>query len=89
MANLSADSAFTVELEHTRKLSSRAYAFLQCAVLYTSVDGRRRVRVLNLAMNVVELAGNLFQYADMDSVIVHLAKQGTIKRLVARRCIFD
>ncbi|CAA7264273.1 unnamed protein product [Cyclocybe aegerita] len=72
--NISSDSAFTVELEHTRNLSARAYAFLQCAALYTSVEGQRRVRVINLAMNVVELAGSVFQYADMETVVAHLAK---------------
>ncbi|KAF4618938.1 hypothetical protein D9613_010130 [Agrocybe pediades] len=73
--NLSADNAFTVELEHTGSLSPRAYAYLQCAVLYTSVEGQRRVRVLNLAMNVVELAGSLFQFADLESVVCHFAKE--------------
>lgn len=76
--NLSSDASFCVELEHTGKLSTRAYAHLQCAVLYTSVGGQRRVRVVNLAMNIVELAGNLFQYADFESVVCHMAKEGVI-----------
>lgn len=74
-AHLSSDSAFSVELEHTRSLSPRAYAYLQCATLYTSVSGERRVRVINLALNVVELAGSVFQYADMDTVVAHFAKE--------------
>ncbi|KAF8905249.1 protein transporter SEC24 [Gymnopilus junonius] len=73
--HLSADGAFSVGLEVTRTMSTRAYAFIQCAVLYTTVDGRRRVRVINLATNVVELAGSLFQFADMDTVMCHLAKE--------------
>ncbi|KDR79957.1 hypothetical protein GALMADRAFT_242124 [Galerina marginata CBS 339.88] len=74
-AHLSADNAFSIELENTRTLSPREYAFIQCAVLYTRVDGQRLVRVINLAMNVVELAGSLFQFADMESVVCHLAKE--------------
>ena len=74
--NLYADASFSVELEHTSKLSPRAYAHLQCAVLYTSVEGQRRVRVVNLAMNIVELAGNVFQYADFETVVCHMAKEG-------------
>ncbi|KAH9478696.1 Protein transport protein Sec24D [Psilocybe cubensis] len=74
-ANMSSDAAFSVELEHTRTLSPREHAFLQCAVLYTSVEGQRRVRVINLAMDVVELAGSLFQYADLESVLSHFAKE--------------
>ncbi len=77
-AHLSADNAFSVELEHSRSLSTRGYAFLQCATLYTSVDGRRRVRVMNLALNVVELAGNVFQYAELDTVLTHFAKRGLL-----------
>jgi hypothetical protein len=32
--------------------------------------------VINLAINVVELAANVFQYADLDAVIIFSAKQG-------------
>jgi len=75
-AHLSSDSAFTVGLEHTKSLSPREYAFIQCAALYTSIDGHRRVRVVNLAMNVVELAGSVFQYADLETVLTYQAKEG-------------
>ena len=67
-----------MEIEHTRSLSTRRYAYLQCAALYTSLDGRRRVRVVNLALNVVELAGNVFQYADLETVLTHMAKRGVL-----------
>ena len=77
-AHLSADTSFSVEIEHTRSLSTRTYAYLQCAALYTSLDGRRRVRVINLALNVVELAGNVFQFADLETVLTHMAKRGVL-----------
>jgi protein transport protein SEC24 len=69
-----ADTAFSVALSHTAKLSAREHAHIQCAVLYTSVDGERRVRVVNLALNVADLAGTVFRFADMDAVVTHLAK---------------
>jgi protein transport protein SEC24 len=34
------------------------------------------VRVINVALNVVELAGSVFQYADLEAVLAHLAKEG-------------
>ncbi|KAL5536166.1 SFB3 [Sanghuangporus sanghuang] len=74
-----ADSAFAVELSHSSgrgtPLDSREYAHLQCAVLYTTRQGSRRVRVLNVAFQVAGMAGNVFRYADSDATICFLAKE--------------
>ncbi|KAH0826675.1 hypothetical protein J3R83DRAFT_5063 [Lanmaoa asiatica] len=71
---LDSDKAVSALIEHYRTLDERQYAYLQCAVLYTSIDGQRRVRTCNLALQVVSLAGNVFRYADMDAVVCHFAR---------------
>ncbi|KAF8155578.1 hypothetical protein B0H34DRAFT_850182 [Crassisporium funariophilum] len=59
-------------------LSPRSYAHLQFAALYTTAQGERRVRVLNLALNVVELAGSVFQYADMEATVCWFAREALL-----------
>jgi protein transport protein SEC24 len=72
---LDADQAFSVTLSLTAALSTHQHAFIQCAVLYTTTDGRRRVRVVNLALQVTELGNNVFRFADMDVVVAHFVRQ--------------
>lgn len=79
---LDADKSVSVTLEHTGKLNTRDYAFIQAAVLYTTVDGQRRVRMSNLALQIVELPENVFAFADSDVVACHFVRQG---ELVLRR----
>ncbi|KAK4048375.1 COPII coat Sec23p-Sfb3p heterodimer component [Microbotryomycetes sp. JL221] len=72
---LDSDKAIGARLKHEGKLDDKSDAFFQCAVLYTSASGQRRVRVHNLAVPVTTLLANVFRYADMDTTIAHLAKE--------------
>ncbi|KAL6301054.1 hypothetical protein BKA93DRAFT_739260, partial [Sparassis latifolia] len=81
---LDADKAFSVLFEHGRALDDHELAFIQCAVLYTARSGERRVRTCNLALQVVSLAGNVFRYADMDTVVCHMVREG-ISRLPSQQ----
>ncbi|KAJ8596156.1 beta-sandwich domain of Sec23/24 [Rhizopogon salebrosus TDB-379] len=81
---LDADKAISVQIEHSRKLDAREYAFLQCAVLHTTPEGQRRVRSCNLALQVADLAANVFRFADMDAVVCQLARE-SMANLTSRR----
>lgn len=65
-----------MSLSHTQKLDPRGHAFLQSAVLYTTVEGERRVRMCNLTLNVVEMAGSVFQFAEFEATVCHMAREG-------------
>lgn len=71
-----ADKAISVLLEHTATLSETGFAFIQSALLYTTISGQRRVRVCNLGLQVASMAGSVFRYADMDTVVCHLVREG-------------
>jgi protein transport protein SEC24 len=72
---LDSDQAFSVSFSHTAALPLHQHAFIQCAVLHTTVDGRRRVRVTNLALQVAEIAADVFRSADMDVVVGYFMRQ--------------
>ncbi|KZT02981.1 sec24-like protein [Laetiporus sulphureus 93-53] len=76
---LDADKAISVVIEHNKALEDTAFAFIQSAVLYTTVSGQRRVRVCNLALQVASLAGNVFRYADLDAVACHMLREAIAK----------
>ncbi|KAF9442321.1 beta-sandwich domain of Sec23/24 [Macrolepiota fuliginosa MF-IS2] len=75
---LDADKAIVADFEHSSSLNPREYTHIQCATLYTTVWGERRVRVINLALQVAEMAGNVFQYADMDAVFCRFAREAMV-----------
>ncbi|KAG8907147.1 COPII coat Sec23p-Sfb3p heterodimer component [Tulasnella sp. 403] len=59
-------------------LDDRRDAYLQAAVLYTTVEGERRVRVCNIGFKPSTLAGNVFKRADQDTGVCLLAKEAAL-----------
>ena len=59
------------------KLNESEGALLQVALLYTSIGGQRRVRVLNLALNVSSQFNDLYRAVECDTLVNVLAKMGT------------
>ncbi len=48
---------------------------MQCALLYTTTDGARRVRISTLALPVSDQMGAVFKGADLDAQLAGLTRQ--------------
>jgi len=51
-------------------------SILQCALLYTTLYGQRRIRVVTLSLPVTSMLSNLFRAADLDTQFCCFLKQG-------------
>ena len=72
---IDSDKAIAARIKHEGKLDEKVDAHFQCALLYTSAAGERRVRVHNLAVPVTSLLANVFRLADMDTTLAYIAKE--------------
>ncbi|KAM4714424.1 protein transport protein Sec24D isoform 1-T2 [Anableps anableps] len=74
MAAVDCDKAVTVEFKHDDTLSEESGAFMQCALLYTTISGQRRLRIHNLSLNCTSQLSELYKCCETDSLINFFAK---------------
>ncbi|XP_007259393.3 protein transport protein Sec24C isoform X4 [Astyanax mexicanus] len=74
LAGLDCDKTVTVEFRHDDKLSEETGALMQCAVLYTSCTGQRRLRIHNMAVNCCAQLADLYRNCETDTIINYFAK---------------
>ncbi|KAM6075917.1 protein transport protein Sec24D [Chlamydotis macqueenii] len=74
MAAVDCDKAVTVEFKHDDKLDEDSGALIQCAVLYTSVSGQRRLRIHNIGLNCSSQLADVYKTCETDALINFLAK---------------
>ncbi|EMP40829.1 Protein transport protein Sec24D [Chelonia mydas] len=74
MAAVDCDKAITVEFKHDDKLNEDSGALIQCAVLYTSISGQRRLRVHNIGLNCSSQLTDLYKSCETDALINFFAK---------------
>ncbi|WVQ86219.1 hypothetical protein IAT38_008387 [Cryptococcus sp. DSM 104549] len=84
---LDAAKSFVAVLKHEGRLDDRQPAFVQVAILYTSAEGERRVRCLNMSFVVTSLIGNIFKFADEEASCAVLLKAALSQ--VAQRNLRD
>uniref|UniRef100_A0A8C4YIW9 SEC24 homolog D, COPII coat complex component n=1 Tax=Gopherus evgoodei TaxID=1825980 RepID=A0A8C4YIW9_9SAUR len=74
MAAVDCDKAITVEFKHDDKLNEDSGALIQCAVLYTSISGQRRLRIHNIGLNCSSQLADLYKSCETDALINFFAK---------------
>lgn len=57
------------------KLPERGEAYLQFALLYTTTEGQRRVRVHTLALPITQSLGTAFRGADLDAYMSYVSRK--------------
>ena len=73
---IDADKSVGVIFSYDGKLDSKLDAHFQCALLYTTASGERRVRCTNTVTSVSEGAMETMRYIDQDAVVNIIAKEG-------------
>ncbi|XP_057475102.1 protein transport protein SEC24 C-like isoform X2 [Actinidia eriantha] len=73
------DKTLMVTLKHDDKLPDGAECAFQCALLYTTIYGQRRIRVSTLSLPCTSVLSNLFRSADLDTHFACFLKQAAIE----------
>ncbi|KAL6854252.1 hypothetical protein ACP4OV_019155 [Aristida adscensionis] len=73
--SIDSDKTIMVTFRHDDKLQENAECGFQCALLYTTVFGQRRIRVINLSLPCTNMLSNLFRYADLETQFTYIVKQ--------------
>ncbi|XP_061990239.1 protein transport protein SEC24 C-like isoform X2 [Rosa rugosa] len=76
LPGIDSDKTIMVTIKHDDKLQDGSECVFQCALLYTTVYGQRRIRVLTLALPCTSMLNNLFRTADLDTQFACILKQG-------------
>ncbi|CAB3372443.1 Hypothetical predicted protein [Cloeon dipterum] len=79
LAAVDSDKAVAIEVKHDDKLTEEEGVFIQAALLYTSVGGQRRLRILNLSLKTCLQMADLYRSCDLDTIINFLAKQAMFR----------
>ena len=76
LPNVSGDSVFGFDLVHDEQNVASTYVTIQAALLYTSGDGQRRIRVMTQALPVTSISSEIVKGLDVNTACNLLCKQG-------------
>ncbi|KAL5768300.1 hypothetical protein ACOSQ2_015083 [Xanthoceras sorbifolium] len=75
LPSIDCNKAIMVTLKHDDKLQDGSECAFQCALLYTTVYGQRRIRVTTLSLPCTSNLSNLYRSADLDTQFTCFMKQ--------------
>lgn len=75
LPNCNTDSVFGFDISHDEQNVSSNYVTLQAALLYTSSEGQRRIRVMTQVLPVTNRSSELMASVNVDTVCNLLSKQ--------------
>ncbi|GAB4826005.1 Protein transport protein Sec24C [Ancistrocladus abbreviatus] len=75
LPGIDCDKTIMVTMKHDDKLQDGSECAFQCALLYTTVYGQRRIRVTTLSLPCTSTLSNLFRSADLDTQFACFMKQ--------------
>eukprot|EP00456_Euglypha_rotunda_P033241 TRINITY_DN25791_c0_g1_i1.p1 TRINITY_DN25791_c0_g1~~TRINITY_DN25791_c0_g1_i1.p1 ORF type:complete len:452 (+),score=85.46 TRINITY_DN25791_c0_g1_i1:194-1357(+) len=75
LPTLDCDKTFAIRLDHEGKLEEKSDACIQTALLYTTSEGERRIRVHTLSIPITQAMASVFRSADLDAIINLSLKQ--------------
>ena len=75
LPNCNTESVFAFDLAHDEQNLTSNYVTIQAALLYTSSDGERRIRVMTQVLPVTSLTSEVMNTVNTDACTALLAKQ--------------
>lgn len=87
LPTVDSDKAFAVQLQVDSvkdPLNDRKYVSIQNALLYTTSQGERRIRVATVCLPVTSSLSDLFKFADVDAVVALTSKMAVEKVLMTK-----
>ncbi|KAF8449617.1 Sec23/Sec24 family protein-like protein [Terfezia claveryi] len=76
---IDADKSMSVSFSYDGKLEKKVDAHFQAALLYTTREGERRVRCLNIVAAVSDNGKDVLRFVDQDAVVMLMAKEAATK----------
>lgn len=74
LASIDSEKAIAIEIKHDDKIPEDGVAYIQNALLYTSVSGQRRLRIHNMAFSTCSQLPDLYRCCELDTIVNYLSK---------------